>query len=68
MRRQDRSHHKIRVLGLVVLGCARAACNHMVLDPAPIVPTTQPVSYSARIELAEVVRTTIESQSIKRSA
>ena len=44
----------IRWLRLVVLGCSLAACNHLALDPTPVVPTTHPVPYSARFELTDV--------------
>lgn len=43
-----------RWLSLAVIGCSLTACNHIVLDPAPVVPTTQPVPYSARMELTDV--------------
>ena len=42
-----------RLLTLVV-GWALGGCNHIVLDPTPVVPTTQPVPYSVRIELTDV--------------
>ncbi len=38
----------IRWLSLAVFSCSLAACNHLVLDPAPVVPTTQSVPYSVR--------------------
>lgn len=42
-----------RALALVI-GWALSGCNHLVLEPVPVVPTNQSVSYSARVELADV--------------
>lgn len=42
-----------RLLTLVV-GWALSGCNHLVLEPILVVPTNQPVPYSARVQLAEV--------------
>jgi len=56
MRGQDRSHPDAgaHLIALCVLGYFLAACNHIVLEPAPVVPTNQPLPYSARVELTEV--------------
>jgi hypothetical protein len=44
----------VRLIALSVLGYVLAACNHILLDPAPVVPTAQSMPYSARIELTEM--------------
>ncbi|MDO9116491.1 MAG: hypothetical protein Q7U39_00915 [Nitrospira sp.] len=55
-RGRDRAQQEVGVhlIVLFVLGCGLAACNHISLDPAPVVPTAQPLPYSARVELTEV--------------
>lgn len=54
--RRGRDHRGVvaRLIALFVLGYLLTACNHLVLDPTPVVPTTQPVRYSARIDLTDV--------------
>ncbi len=37
-----------------------AACSHVVYQPAPVVPTSSPLSYSARVKLTEVASYTVE--------
>lgn len=41
------------LFGFIIFGWSLTACNHIVLDPTPVVPTSRPVPYSARIELAD---------------
>jgi len=44
----------IRLPSLVVIACSLTACNHVTLALNPVVPTTEPVAYSARVELTDV--------------
>lgn len=44
----------VQWLSLIVIACSLTACNHLMLDLTPVVPTTQPVRYSARVELTDV--------------
>lgn len=53
IREQVRSHHRFLIFGFILFGCSLTGCNPMVLDPTPVVPTSQPVAYSARVELAD---------------
>lgn len=39
---------------LAVFGPWLLSCSHMVYQPAPVVPTTSPLPYSATVRLAEV--------------
>lgn len=56
MRGPHRSHRGAgaHLAALCVLGYVLAACNHIVLEPIPVVPTNQPLPYSARVEITEV--------------
>ena len=55
-RGRGRSHRGVvaRLIALFILGYSLTACNHLVLDLTPVVPTTQPVAYSVRVELTDV--------------
>lgn len=43
-----------RLLALFVVGWSLSACNQILLEPTPVVPTKEPVPYSARVSLTDV--------------
>src|SRR5262245_43456976 len=49
------SHHTSRTLSLVVMGfISMAGCSHPPFDPHPVVPTNNPLPYSAKIKVSEI--------------
>jgi hypothetical protein len=53
-RGRSRRGAAVRLIALFVLVCGLTACNHIMLDPTPVVPTRQPLPYSARIQLTDM--------------
>ena len=54
---------RLRTSGAILFGTFTSlllACSQMVYQPAPVVPTTSPLPYSATIRLAEIEAYTVE--------
>jgi hypothetical protein len=54
---------RLRTSGAILFGTSASlllACSHMVYQPAPVVPTTSPLPYSATVRLAEIEAYTVE--------
>jgi hypothetical protein len=54
---------RLRTSGAILFGTFTSlllACSQMVYQPAPVVPTTSPLPYSATVRLAEIEAYTVE--------
>src|SRR5438093_10133281 len=47
------ARHNVRCYLLLIAGIL-TSCSHFVFQPAPVVPTKSPLSYSAKVKLTQV--------------
>lgn len=50
----DRSHPLSTAPAIILIGCFLASCSTLVFQPSPVVPTKDPLPYSAKVTLSQV--------------